>query len=250
MSTRIYTNITALLAVSNIDRTLAAIAKSTERLSSGLRINSAGDDPAGMARAASMRAQISGLTQAQANANSAVNMLQTAESGLTEVSSLLQSMRTLALHAANVVGSDSEAAQADQAEIEEAISSLDTIAENTSFGTVKLLDGTLGTKVYVSPPQLHHRSLGACSRRLQRAGDSPGHPGGELCKPDGRSRVPQCIIDGQRRNRHHQRDKHRQLHGKRHDSERNRRDQREGRRDRGHRSPLIGHEWFPQPEAD
>lgn len=145
MSTRIYTNITALSAAASIHRTLAAIARSTERLSTGLRINSAADDPAGLARAVAMRTQIDGLAQAEANANSAVSMLQTAESALSEIGSLLQSMRNLALHASNVVGTDAEAAQASQAEIEEAIASLDSIVGSASFGTVKLLDGTVGT---------------------------------------------------------------------------------------------------------
>src|ERR1700675_2753298 len=99
MGVRINTNIDALDAQRNLGMTGAAFSKSVEKLSSGLRINRAADDAAGLAISEKLRAQVRGLNQAQRNAQDGISMVQTAEGALTEVHSMLQRMRELAVQA-------------------------------------------------------------------------------------------------------------------------------------------------------
>lgn len=142
MSLRINHNIAALDAQRNLASTGSAISKVMEKLSSGYRINRAADDPAGLVISEQFRAQIAGLNKAISNSEGSINMIQTAEGSLNEISGLLVSMRELAIHAANEGMNDSGQLAADQAEIENAIRTIDRIAANTQFGTKKLLDGT------------------------------------------------------------------------------------------------------------
>ena len=101
MSVRINTNIEALNAQRNLGVNSARFAKSVEKLSSGLRINRAADDSAGLAISEKLRAQVRGLNQAQRNAQDGISMVQTAEGALNEVHSMLQRMRELAVQAGN-----------------------------------------------------------------------------------------------------------------------------------------------------
>jgi flagellin len=149
MSLRINTNVTAINALGNLERTSGNVATSIERLSSGLRINRASDDPAGLIISEGLRSQIDGMNQAIANAQDANNLIKTAEGGLAEINSLLRSIRTLAVHAANAGVNDSTAVQADQTQIASALASIDRIATQTQFGTKKLLDGTSGVSATV-----------------------------------------------------------------------------------------------------
>lgn len=142
MSLRINHNIAALNAHRNLSGTTKALSKSMEKLSSGYRINRASDDPAGLVISEQFRAQIAGLNRAISNSEGSVNMIQTAEGALNEINSLLVSMRELAIHAANEGFNDVNQLAADQAEIENALATIDRIAKNTQFGTKKLLDGT------------------------------------------------------------------------------------------------------------
>src|SRR5947208_16412649 len=139
MSLRINTNVTALNALRNLDQTSGTVSKSIERLSSGLRINNASDDPAGLIISEGLRSQIDGLNQAISNSQDANNVIKTAEGGLTEVNSLLRNIRQLAVHASNTGVNDQNAVQADQSQIASAIASIQRIAEQTQFGTKKLL---------------------------------------------------------------------------------------------------------------
>ncbi len=145
MSFRINHNISAINAHRILSRNDFEMSRSLERLSSGLKINTAGDDPAGLVISENMRAQITGLGQAIENGELAVTMVQTAEGALTEVHSILNSMRELALHAANAGAVTDADLAADQAEIENALATLTQIAENTQYATKKLLNGTGGT---------------------------------------------------------------------------------------------------------
>ncbi|MCH9032847.1 MAG: flagellin, partial [candidate division Zixibacteria bacterium] len=142
MSLRINHNITALDAHRNLVNSTVMLARSMEKLSSGFRINRAADDPAGLVISEQFRAQIAGLNRAISNSEGSINMIQTAEGALTEISNLLISMRELAIHAANEGFNDANQLAADQAEIENAIRTVDRIASNTEFGTKKLLDGS------------------------------------------------------------------------------------------------------------
>ncbi|MCL5103073.1 MAG: hypothetical protein M1133_03010 [Armatimonadetes bacterium] len=149
MSLRINLNTAALTAHRTLAETDTSLGKTIERLSSGFRINTAGDDPAGLVISEKLRAQVSGLGQAIKNAGDAVNMVKTAEGALNEVSRLMRSMRDLAVHAANTGANDQAAVQADQAQINNAVQSLNKIAQETQFGGRKLLDGTAGVKSYI-----------------------------------------------------------------------------------------------------
>jgi flagellin len=142
MSLRINHNLAALNAHRNLVISNDALSKSMQRLSSGFRINQGADDPAGLVISEQFRAQIAGLNRAVQNSEGSINMIQTAEGALTEISNLLISMRELAIHAANDGFNDADQLAADQAEIDNAIQTIDRISTNTQFGTKKLLDGS------------------------------------------------------------------------------------------------------------
>lgn len=142
MSLRINHNLAALNAHRNLVISNDALSKSMQRLSSGFRINQGADDPAGLVISEQFRAQIAGLNRAVQNSEGSINMIQTAEGALTEISNLLISMRELAIHAANDGFNDADQLAADQAEINNAIQTIDRISTNTQFGTKKLLDGS------------------------------------------------------------------------------------------------------------
>jgi len=147
MSVRINHNVTALNAYRQLSNTTRALAKSLEKLSSGYRINRAADDPAGLIISEKLRAQITGLDTALRNTQDAVSMVQTAEGALNEMHSLLNSMRALALHAANEGANDSDQVSADQEQIDSAIESLNRIAETTRYAGKYLLNGNAGDVV-------------------------------------------------------------------------------------------------------
>ncbi len=142
MSLRINNNIAAINAHRNLVNTTMDLNKSMEKLSSGYRINRAADNPAGLVISEQFRAQIAGLNRAIDNSEGSINMIQTAEGALTELNALLVSMRELAIHAANEGFNDTAQLEADQAEIDNAIKTIDRISANTQFGTKKLLDGS------------------------------------------------------------------------------------------------------------
>ena len=142
MSTRINTNTTAFEAANNLSLNSDKVSKNIARLSSGLRINSAADDAAGLVISESLRAQSAGLTQATRNTNDAINVVKTAEGALNEVHSLLINIRQLVVHAANVGANDPTALKADQDAIAQAVSSINRIAGTTQFNNKNLLDGS------------------------------------------------------------------------------------------------------------
>ncbi len=147
---RIQHNIMAMNSYRNYSSNTGALSKNLEKLSSGYRINRAGDDAAGLAISEKMRAQISGLEQAQSNAKSGINLVQTAEGALTEVHSMLNRMVTLADQSANGTY-DNETDRANlQKEVSQLTSEIDRIADSSNFNGIKLLDGSLGGKADVS----------------------------------------------------------------------------------------------------
>jgi len=143
MALRINHNITALDAWRNLNNTDRAIASSMRKLSSGLKINRAADNPAGLAISRKMRSQISGLEKAIENSQTAISMVQTTEAALEEVQNMLITMRGLAIHAANQAVNDQTMLDADQKQIDKIIDTIDRIATNSQFGTMKLLNGFL-----------------------------------------------------------------------------------------------------------
>jgi len=142
MSLRINHNLAALNGNRNLKLTTEALSKSMQKLSSGFRINQAADDPAGLVISEQFRSQIAGLNRAIQNSEGSISMIQTAEGALTEINSLLISMRELAIHAANEGFNDVDQLAADQAEIANALKTIDRISTNTQFGTKKILDGS------------------------------------------------------------------------------------------------------------
>ena len=142
MGLRINQNIEAQNAYRNLSVNSSAMSKSLERLSSGLRINRAADDAAGLSISEGLRSQVGGLKVAVRNAQDGVSVVQIAEGALTETHSILQRMRDLSLQAANEGSQDPQAQAAANTEYQQLSSELTDIAKNTKFGSQALLDGT------------------------------------------------------------------------------------------------------------
>jgi len=147
MAMTINTNMASLNAQRNLTKTQGMLNKSLARLSSGLRINSAKDDAAGMAISNRFTAQVKGMDQAVRNANDGISMLQTSEGGMQEVTTILQRMRELAVQASNDTNSASDRASL-QGEMDQLFSEIDRISTSTQFNGVGLLDGSGGTKSF------------------------------------------------------------------------------------------------------
>ena len=143
----INTNIASLNAQRNLNASQNSLAVSLQRLSSGLRINSAKDDAAGLAISDRFTAQIKGLNQAARNANDGISLAQTAEGALGEVTNNLQRIRELAVQSSNATNSTSDRA-ALQAEVAQLLNEIDRVANQTSFNGVKLLDGSFSGAVF------------------------------------------------------------------------------------------------------
>ena len=148
---RINTNISALNAYRQLNANQSAISKSIEKLSSGFRINRAGDDAAGLAISEKMRGQIRGLTQASRNAQDGISLIQTAEGALNETHSILQRMRELAVQAATDTNTLTDRKEI-QKEINQLLIEIDRIAEQTEFNTQTLLNGTYTRRSSISVP--------------------------------------------------------------------------------------------------
>ena len=140
----INSNIASLTAQRNLDTSQSALNTSLQRLSSGLRINSAKDDAAGLAISERFTTQIRGLNQASRNANDAISLSQTAEGSLGEIGNNLQRIRELAVQSANSTNSTSDRA-ALNLEVQQRLAEIDRISTQTSFNGQKVLDGTFGT---------------------------------------------------------------------------------------------------------
>ncbi|MCJ0929759.1 flagellin Hag [Virgibacillus halodenitrificans] len=139
---RINHNIAALNTYRQLNTANNAQSGSMEKLSSGLRINKAGDDAAGLAISEKMRGQIRGLDMAAKNAQDGISLIQTAEGALNETHSILQRMRELAVQSSNDTNTDADRGEL-QKELDELRTEIDRIADNTEFNTKGLLDGTV-----------------------------------------------------------------------------------------------------------
>ncbi len=146
----IQSNIASLFAQQNLNSASDSLNTSLQRLSSGLKINTGADGPAALVISNEQGAQIAGLQSAIDNTNQAVSMVQTAEGALSTVNNLLVQIRGLALSAANSAVNDPTALAADQAQIANALQTINNISSNTQFGTKKLLDGSAQAQAVVS----------------------------------------------------------------------------------------------------
>jgi flagellin len=143
MGLRINTNLSSLTAQRNLNGTRMALGKNLERLSSGSRINTAGDDAAGLAISENLRAQIRGLKQAKRNAQDGVSMIQVSEGGLNECTNILIRLRELAIQSASDTVGDKERSFTDR-EFQALKSEMDRIASSTNFNGTPLLNGRAG----------------------------------------------------------------------------------------------------------
>ena len=140
---RIQHNIMAMNAYRNYANNTSALSKNLEKLSSGYKINRAGDDAAGLAISEKMRAQITGLDKAQDNAKDGISLVQTAEGALTEVHDMLNRMYELAEQSANGTFEDGTDRKQLQKEVDQLKSEINRIADSANFNGIKLLDGSM-----------------------------------------------------------------------------------------------------------
>lgn len=147
---RIQHNIMAMNAYRNYTNNTSALSKNLEKLSSGYKINRAGDDAAGLAISEKMRAQITGLDKAQDNAKDGISLVQTAEGALTEVHDMLNRMYELAEQSANGTFEDGTDRTQLQKEVDQLKSEIDRIADSANFNGIKLLDGSMKTGTTVN----------------------------------------------------------------------------------------------------
>ncbi len=146
---RVGTNVSALTANNSLKKTDTALSKAMERLSTGLKVNHAKDNPAGIAIAKRMRSQINGLSIAGDNANDGISVMETADGALSEIHSILQRMSELAVEASSGTKTDSDR-EAIDAEIKQLKQEIDRIADSTDFNGQTLLDGTFDLRGYTS----------------------------------------------------------------------------------------------------
>jgi flagellin len=144
MSLTVNNNISSLIARDALSRTSNSLSTTLQRLSTGLKINSGADGPAALVISEQQRAQISGLQAAIQNTSKATSLVQTTEGALNELNTLLTQIRSLAVDSANSGVNDSNSLAANQAEVSNALATIDRIAANTQFGTKKVLDGSAG----------------------------------------------------------------------------------------------------------
>jgi len=147
MASTINTNIASLNAQRNLATSQSSLSTAMQRLSSGLRVNSAKDDAAGLAIAERMNSQVKGLTVASRNSNDGISLAQTAEGALGKVGDMLQRMRELAVQSSNATNSTSDR-KALQAEVTQLSSEIDRVAKTTTFNGTKILDGSFSGAVF------------------------------------------------------------------------------------------------------
>ena len=147
MAMTINTNVVSINSQRNLSLSGSSLATSMQRLSSGLRVNSAKDDAAGLAISERMKAQSSGLAVAARNANDGISLAQTAEGALSKVGDMLQRMRELAVQSANATNSSTDR-EAMQAEVKQLTAEIDRVAKTSEFNGTKLLNGSFAGAVF------------------------------------------------------------------------------------------------------
>jgi len=159
MAMSVHNNSAALTGTQHLMKATEGLNKTMERLSTGMKINSASDDASGLVTSEYQRSHISGLKGGISNIDRAVAMVQTAESGMQEVNSLLIKLREVAINSANAGTLDNEALAANQSTVTNLLESIDRIADTTKFGTQNLLDGTAGAAGSISAGDTAHMAF-------------------------------------------------------------------------------------------
>lgn len=170
-------NISALNTHRQLNANTNAVQKSLEKLSSGLRINRAGDDAAGLAISEKMRGQIRGLEMAAKNAQDGISLIQTAEGALNESHAILQRMRELAVQSANDTNTDADRAEL-QKEIDQLAAELTRIGDNTEFNTKKLLNGSFTGTFHIGANEGQNISLSISDLRTDALGVGTAYTAG------------------------------------------------------------------------
>jgi flagellin len=178
MALVVNTNLASLVAQQNSWQSRSAMEKSMERLSSGLRVNGAADDAAGLAIATRMDTQIRGLTKGIQNANDAISLVQTAEGAQVEITEMLQRIRELAVQASNSTNNDNDRAALD-AEVQALVAEIDQIGEKTQFNGQAILDGGFRVQAQMGPQADYDLSFFVDSMRTDNLGLG-GSTGGGL----------------------------------------------------------------------
>ena len=155
MALTVNTNVASLNTQRNLNNSSNALSTSLQRLSTGSRINSAKDDAAGLQISNRLTSQVNGLSVAVRNANDGISLAQTAEGALQQSTNILQRMRDLSLQSANGSNSTNER-QALNQEVAQLKEELNRIADTTTFGGQKLLNGDFGTKLFQDSTCFHH----------------------------------------------------------------------------------------------
>ncbi len=199
MPMTINTNVVSLNAQRNLNMSQGSLATSMQRLSSGLRVNSAKDDAAGLAIADRMNSQVKGLNVAARNANDAISLSQTAEGALGKVGDMLQRMRELAVQSSNATNNKSDRA-AMQAEVTQLKDEIDRVASRPHFNGTKLLDGSFSNQKFqvgansgetIDLGRHHQRQADRSGQTL--GGDFLGHRGGDTVASEPQARSPPAI---------------------------------------------------------
>lgn len=157
---RVNCNISAIIANNSLATGESSLDRAIHRLSTGLKINKAEDDPAGIAISKQMKTQIQALEQANRNASDGVSVVQTAESSLSEIQNILQRVRQLAVQSADGVNGEQERA-AIQAEVDQLMDEVDRISSDTQFNTLNLLDGTAERRSYADTNGVYMKNTSA-----------------------------------------------------------------------------------------
>ena len=175
--TSVNTNIAGLTAQSHMKNVNRDMETTMERLSTGKKINSAGDDAAGLAIVSRMRTQINGLNQSIRNANDGISLVKTSEGAINEVSNMLQRMRELAVQASSGTNSDADQATLDL-EVQQLKVEIDRIATSTQFNSMNLLDGTFARTLQIGDKQGHTLDVALDSVKVADLGMGSTSTGG------------------------------------------------------------------------
>ena len=175
--TSVNTNIAGLTAQYNLKNVNRDMETTMERLSTGKKINSAGDDAAGLAIVSRMRTQINGLNQSIRNANDGISLVKTSEGAINEVSNMLQRMRELAVQASSGTNSDADQATLDL-EVQQLKTEIDRIATSTQFNSMNLLDGTFARTLQIGDKKGHSLDVSLESVKVADLGMGSSSTGG------------------------------------------------------------------------
>lgn len=188
-------NIAALNTLNNLSKNTAATQKSLEKLSSGLRINRAGDDAAGLAISEKMRGQIRGLDMATKNSQDGISLIQTAEGSLNETHDILQRMRELAVQSANDTNTDADRTEL-QKEVDQLAQEVSRIGRDTEFNTQKLLNGSFAGTFQIGANQDQNLSLSINDLRSSALGITGNATISQTVDYDEGTDTTQDIADG------------------------------------------------------